>query len=81
MSKYISIDTLKNTQYIEVNGTQIGVRYSVTFTEIDAMPYINITFCKECKWADGEVADDGKRWCPYHAKYMLFCADGEREGK
>ena len=38
-----------------------------------------ITYCKDCKFTDGEKPiADGRYWCVLNGGFMYFCSDAER---
>ena len=84
MSRYIDIETIKPRQY-ENSEVEIGV-LAYDYDEVDAMPFIDIVRCKECKHA----SRDGTYGCmcnhfndndwAYHRMYADdFCSYGERK--
>lgn len=74
MSRYIDIETIKPRQY-ENSEVELGV-LAYDYDEVNAMPYLDIVHCKDCKhYFSGN-------WCEIlKAESMVengFCAYGER---
>jgi len=77
MSRYIDADdaVAKYAHY------GIDHYYDATDLEeiLDEMPSIDIVFCKDCKYTDGNPPiADGRSWCVLHGSFMYYCSDGER---
>ena len=75
MSRYIDIETIEPRQY-ENSDVDLGV-LAYDYDEMDAMPYIDIVFCKECKRKDNLTY-----YCDYHEHSIKpddFCSYGERK--
>lgn len=78
MGKYVNADTLlRQTLSKYGNGMTI---YDLG-VELDTMPGINITFCKDCEYGDIYCHDKGKLrvWCDMNQHDMPlngFCSDG-----
>ena len=71
MSRYIDIETIKPRQY-ENSEVELGV-LAYDYDEVDAMPFLDIVFCKECKLG-------GTEDCPMdEIDDEYFCNFGERE--
>ena len=74
MSRYIDIETIKPRQY-ENSEVELGV-LAYDYDEIQAMPFLDIVRCKECKHYDKE---DGLCDETYAVAYPdEFCSNGER---
>ena len=78
MSRYVDIETIKPRQY-ENSEVELGV-LAYDYDEVDAMPFIDIVRCSECKyWND---ADEYCKWlAKAHTSADDFCSYGEREGE
>lgn len=49
---------------------------------LDSAPSIDIVFCQECKYTDGEPPiADGRYWCILHGSFMYYCSDGKRSNE
>lgn len=49
---------------------------------LDSAPSIDIVFCRECKYTDGEPPiADGRYWCVLHGSFMYYCSDGKRSNE
>ncbi len=72
MSRYIDIETIKPRQY-ENSEVELGV-LAYDYDEVNAMPFLDIVQCKECKhWGE---------WCSQFDSYTNaddYCSYGERE--
>ena len=85
MSRYIDIETIKPRQY-ENSEVELGV-LAYDYDEVNAMPYLDIVHCKDCKhnpkrtndFAYGRCVccceDD---WYGYVPDDDFFCGHGER---
>lgn len=82
MSRYIDIETIKPRQY-ENSEVELGV-LAYDFDEVEAMPFLDIVRCKECKhnvgltngfWEEDIVCD---YWESDGLTADDFCSYGER---
>jgi len=61
------------SRYICVDGIE-------TLIELEDAPSIDIVFCKDCKYTDGNPPiADGRSWCVLHGSFMYYCSDGCRK--
>ena len=67
-------------KYFE-RGKEYKGEYVLDDLKYDA-PSIDICFCKDCKYTDGEPPiADGRSWCVLHGSFMYYCSDGCRSEK
>ena len=78
MSRYIDIETIKPRQY-ENSEVELGV-LAYDYDEVDAMPFIDIVRCGECKWRNAKMMPKSVK-CLFSGKADDFCSYGEREGE
>lgn len=76
MSKYIDIETIKPRQY-ENSEVELGV-LAYDYDEVDAMPFIDIVPCGECKWRNAKMMPKSVK-CLFSGKDDDFCSYGCRE--
>lgn len=81
MSRYIDIETIKPRQY-ENSEVELGV-LAYDYDEVDAMPFLNIVKCADCRKCieqGGHANCNGYLYCT-RQKTMVdedcFCAWGE----
>ena len=75
MSRYIDIETIKPRQY-ENSEVELGV-LAYDYDEVNAMPFIDICFCKECKWRKVKMMPKSVK-CLFSDNLDDFCSYGER---
>lgn len=75
MSRYIDIETIKPRQY-ENSEVELGV-LAYDYDEVDAMPFLDIVQCGECK----HRGDDHWFCCNLNlsSDAESFCSFGERK--
>ena len=79
MSRYIDIETIKPRQY-ENSEVELGV-LAYDYDEVDAMPFLDIVRCKECKYwrnTDPQKIPTANIMCG-HMHPDDYCSYGERE--
>ena len=77
MSRYVDIETINPKQY-ENSEVELGY-LAYDYDQVDAAPFLDIVFCEECKYTDGNPPiADGRLWCEKHNSFMYYCSDGER---
>ena len=81
MSRYIDIETIKPRQY-ENSEVELGA-LAYDYDEVNAMPFLDIVPCKECKHHFYDESNDCKM-CYIHEYGEIwedddYCSHGERE--
>ena len=79
MSRYIDLETIKPRQY-ENSEVELGV-LAYDYDEANAMPFLDIVRCKECRYKDTELCPMLRLIVAGVRKYDDYCSYGEREGE
>ena len=83
MSRYVDVETIKPRQY-ENSEVELGV-LAYDYDEINAMPFLDIVWCKECKYRytpdcfRAYLEYDTQEWVVDSGDDDDFCSWGERE--
>ena len=79
MSRYIDLETIKPRQY-ENSEVELGV-LAYDYDEVNAMPFLDIVRCKECRYKDTELCPMYRLIVAGVRKYDDYCSYGERESE
>ncbi len=83
MSRYVDAEYIKavmlNDRLMQGNAEYELWKQEVD-KKVDAMPFIDIVPCGECKWRNAKMMSKSVK-CLFSGKDDDFCSYGEREGE